>query len=67
MPRQLDNPIFHAQVRQRFKIPRLFALRVVAMEQALSNQRIYTEVTISHPLLGNLFGYSGKLNVICEA
>ena len=58
----------YAQVgRLRFKIPSLFALRVVAMEQALSNQRIYTEVTISHPVLGNLFGYSGKLNVICEA
>ena len=52
---------------RRLKLPRLFALHVVAMEQALSDQRIYTEVTISHPLVGNLFGYAGKLNVICEA
>ncbi len=52
---------------RRLKLPSLFALKIVAMEQALSDQRIYTEVTISHPLVGNLFGYSGKLTVICEA
>lgn len=52
---------------RRIKLPPAFALRVVAMEQAMSHQRIYTEVTISHPLLGNLFGYAGKLNVICES
>jgi hypothetical protein len=51
---------------RRIRLPGVFALKVVAMEQALSEQRIYTEVTISHPLLGNLFGYAGKLDVICE-
>ncbi|MDW8395338.1 MAG: DUF4166 domain-containing protein, partial [Anaerolineae bacterium] len=42
-------------------LPPFARLQVHALERALDAQRIYTEVTIRHPLLGDLFGYRGEL------
>jgi Domain of unknown function (DUF4166) len=48
---------------RRLPLPRLFQIRSVAIERALGEDRIYTDVTVSHALLGPLFGYRGELTV----
>ncbi|NJM39830.1 MAG: DUF4166 domain-containing protein [Anaerolineae bacterium] len=46
-------------------LPSLFNIHTVAIERAIdsSEERVFTEVVISHPLFGRLFGYSGTLSV----
>jgi hypothetical protein len=44
-------------------LPRLLHIYSLAEERALDDDRIYTEVTVSHPLFGRLFGYRGELRV----
>ena len=45
----------------RLPLPAFMRLSTIAIERALSDQTIYSEVTVGHPLLGKLFGYSGEL------
>jgi hypothetical protein len=44
-------------------LPRFLRVYSVAEERALDGDRIYTQVTVSHPLFGRLFGYRGELRV----
>ena len=44
-------------------LPRLLHIYSLAEERALDDDRIYTAVTVSHPLIGRLFGYRGALRV----
>jgi hypothetical protein len=45
-------------------LPRFLHIYSLAEERALDEDRIYTEVTVSHPLFGRLFGYRGELRVL---
>ena len=45
-------------------LPGLFNINTVAIERALDERHVHTEVVISHPLFGRLFGYSGDLEVL---
>jgi len=44
-------------------LPRFLHVYSVAEERALDEDRIYTRVSVSHPLFGRLFGYQGELRV----
>lgn len=44
-------------------LPGLFHIRSVAVERAVDERTIYTEVVVSHPVFGRMFGYSGTLSV----
>lgn len=45
------------------KLPGLFSIRSTAIERAVDERTIQTDVVVSHPLLGRMFGYSGRLMV----
>jgi hypothetical protein len=47
----------------RLALPGLFNLQTVAIERAMDESHVQTEVVISHPLFGRLFGYNGILEV----
>ena len=57
------GPQFALAGARRFRLPGPFQIQSVALERALSDDRIYTDVTVSHALLGPLFGYRGELTV----
>ena len=57
------GPQFALAGARRLRLPGLFQIGSVALERALSDDRIYTDVTVSHALLGPLFGYRGELTV----
>lgn len=44
-------------------LPALLHISSVAIEHAVDEHTIHTEVTVSHWLLGRMFGYSGTLTV----
>ncbi|GIV84670.1 MAG: hypothetical protein KatS3mg052_1677 [Candidatus Roseilinea sp.] len=44
-------------------LPGLFHIRSVAVERAVDERTIHTEVVVSHPVFGRMFGYSGTLSV----
>jgi Domain of unknown function (DUF4166) len=48
---------------RRVALPGLFNIHTMAIERALDEVQVQTEVVISHPLFGRLFGYSGTLRV----
>lgn len=45
------------------RLPGLARLRVDAAETAINATEFYTDTAVSHPLLGRLFGYSGRLHL----
>ena len=57
------HPSDHYSCRTRLALPSFMCLNTVATERALSDDTLYTEVTIGHPLLGRLFGYAGELKL----
>ncbi len=57
------GPQFALSGTRRLRLPGLVQIRSVALERALSDDRIYTDVTVSHALLGPMFGYRGELTV----
>lgn len=46
---------------RRLRLPGLANVGTVAIERALDDRTIHTEVTVTHPLLGRMFGYAGAL------
>lgn len=58
-----DGPQYAVFGKTRIALPNFMQLSTTALERALSDQIIYTEVAISHPLLGRLFGYAGELTI----
>ena len=48
---------------RRVALPSLFNIHTVAVERAVSETQVQTEVVIRHALFGALFGYSGTLRV----
>jgi hypothetical protein len=44
-------------------LPGLFSIRSTAIERAVDERTIQTDVIVSHPLFGRMFGYSGRLTV----
>ncbi len=57
------GPQFALAGARRLRLPGPFQIQSVALERALSDDRIYTDVTVSHALLGPMFGYRGELTV----
>lgn len=57
------GPQFAIRGARMLAIPRPLHIHSVAVERALDAHTIHTEVTVSHGLLGRLFGYSGRLTV----
>jgi Domain of unknown function (DUF4166) len=50
--------------RRRLWLPRLLCVDVTAVERALeSGEGIHILVTVAHPLLGSIFGYSGVFHL----
>jgi hypothetical protein len=45
-------------------LPRLIHVNTVAVERAIDDDTVHTDVTVSHSLLGRLFGYRGRLKVL---
>jgi hypothetical protein len=45
------------------KLPGLFSIHSTAIERAVDDRTIQTDVVVSHPIFGRLFGYSGRLMV----
>lgn len=58
-----DGPQYARLGTLRLPFPRPFRLTSIALERALNDTGIYSEVTVGHPLLGPMFGYSGELSV----
>ena len=52
-------------IRGRFMraLPGASHLRADGAEYAISDDEFYSEITVRHPLLGRLFGYSGRLRI----
>ena len=48
---------------KRLVLPSLFNIHTVAIERAVDESHVFTDVTISHPIFGKLFGYGGVLEV----
>ena len=46
---------------RKLALPRFMHVQSIATERAIDERTIRTEVAISHPLLGRMFGYSGQL------
>lgn len=57
------GPQFALAGTRRWRLFGPFQIQSVAVERALSDDRIYTDVTVSHVLLGPMFGYRGELTV----
>jgi hypothetical protein len=57
------GPQYAIRGKRYLPLPRLLHIYSLAEERALDEDRIYTEVTVSHPLFGRLFGYRGELRV----
>lgn len=57
------GPQYAIRGEKYVSLPGLFHIRSVAIERALDDRTIQTEVVVSHPLFGNMFGYSGVLTV----
>jgi hypothetical protein len=45
------------------KLPGLFNIHSTAIERAVDERTIETDVVVSHPIFGRMFGYSGRLMV----
>lgn len=57
------GPQFLIRGERSAALPGPFHIRSVAVEHAIDAHTIHTEVVISHPLFGRMFGYSGTLSV----
>jgi hypothetical protein len=57
------GPQFALFGARRLPLPPFAHVHTVAVERAVDERTVHTEVTISHPLLGRMFGYEGKLIV----
>lgn len=57
------GPQFAIRSGRYTALPRLFHIRSVAVERAVDERTIHTEVVVSHPVFGRMFGYSGTLSV----
>jgi hypothetical protein len=58
------GPQFALFGARRLALPGLMHVHSIAIERALDEDTIQTEVVIRHPLLGRMFGYSGVLKLI---
>lgn len=58
-----DGPQYALIGPLHLPLPSPLRLNSTALERALDDTHIYTEVTIGHRLLGPMFGYSGTLRV----
>ncbi len=54
-----DGPQYAVLGRRRLPLPPGARLRVDGLERALDDGGLETEIAISHPVFGRLFGYSG--------
>lgn len=57
------GPQFVIRGTRYVALPRLLHVRSIAVERAVDEHTIHTEVVVSHPLFGQMFGYSGTLEV----
>lgn len=48
---------------KRFTLPSFFHVNTLAIERAMNDHTIHTEVVVSHAVLGRMFGYSGNLTL----
>ncbi len=58
-----DGPQYALLGPLHVPLPGPFRLNSIALERALDDAHVYTEVTISHRRLGPMFGYSGELSI----
>ena len=58
-----DGPQFLIRGERYVALPRFFGIHSVAVERAVDERTIHTEVVVSHPVFGRMFGYSGTLSV----
>lgn len=49
---------------KRIALPSLFHVNTLAIERAMDDHTIHTEVVVSHAVLGRMFGYSGTLTLV---
>jgi hypothetical protein len=49
---------------RRIALPTPFQVNSIAIERAMDDRTIHTEVVISHAIFGKLFGYSGTMTFI---
>jgi len=59
-----DGPQFLIRGERYTELPRFFHIHSVAVERAVDEHVIHTEVVVSHPAFGRMFGYSGVLSVV---
>lgn len=57
------GPQFAIRGERYTALPSLFHIRSVAVERAVDDRTIHTEVVVSHLVFGRMFGYSGMLRV----
>lgn len=58
-----SGPQFALFGARRLALPGFMHVRSLAVERALDEHTVRTEVEISHPLLGAMFGYVGELTI----
>ncbi len=63
MQRSTSNQYLLIGLR-RLRLPLPLRVSVCALERALSEDEVESDVVIGHPWLGRLFGYRGKLKLI---
>lgn len=49
---------------RRIALPAPFQVNSIAIERAMDDHTIHTEVVISHAIFGKMFGYSGMLTLV---
>lgn len=49
---------------RRIALPSPFHVNSIAIERAMDDHTIHTEVVISHAIFGRMFGYSGTLSIV---
>lgn len=49
---------------KRLALPAPFHVNTLAIERAMDDRTIHTEVVVSHAVLGRMFGYSGTLTLV---
>ncbi len=58
------GPQFLIRGERYTALPGLFHIRSTAVERAVDEHTIHTEVVVGHPVFGRMFGYSGMLRVV---
>jgi len=57
------GPQFALFGRRRLPLPSFAHVHTVAVERALDERTVHTDVVVSHPVLGRMFGYEGTLTI----